>query len=260
MNQNVEQVVDQFLTQTHASQDSNQVTSSCDNVSLETLLTATVKFKQYRAIDFARLSNYNYISQLKPSNLNLSLFAYGSIKHLLLLSNGTLPAVSKDEFNSRLQHLLNVLDITCLVSSLNEFDSFSWKIAKCYDEKILSDLEQGYKRWSTLDKCIDSTAWNYAQRMVPAESKPTKNQRNQNSNQTNQKMCTTYNTFRRGESCAFEFNNPNENCVYLHQCSACNKRGFPNRRHKAFNCRDEARLNNNQNVTYATPPVVTTSV
>ena len=198
--------------------------------------------------------------------MSLSLFTYGSIKHLLLLSNGTLPPVSKEEFNSRLQHLLNVLDITCLDSSLAEFDSFSWKIAKCYDEKILSDISQGYKSWLTLDKCIDSTAWNYAQRMVPLESKPNRNQsKPQNSNQSSQKMCTTFNTFRRGDSCAFEFNNPNENCVYLHQCSACNKRGFPNRRHKAFNCRDEAKLSSaNQTVTSAVaapvPPVAVTSV
>ena len=219
------------------------------------MLTAMLKFKQYCAIDFARLSSFNYINQLKPSNLNLSLFAYGSIKHLLYLSNGTLPAVSKEEFNARLQHLLNVLDLTCLDSSLAEFDSFSWKIARSYDEKILKDLEEGYKSWSSLDKSIDSSAWNYAVRMVP-ESRSNKGQgsksqgSSQNSSQSSQKMCTTYNTFRKGESCSYKYNNPGKVCVYVHHCSACNKRGFPNRRHKAFNCRDEAKLNsNNQTVT-----------
>ena len=66
VNQNLEQVMDQFLSQTHASQDSTQVNNN--NVSLENLLTASVKLRQYRAIDFASLSSFNYISQLKPSN------------------------------------------------------------------------------------------------------------------------------------------------------------------------------------------------
>ena len=182
----------------------------------------------------------------------MSLYAYGSVRHLLLLSNGTLSQVSKEEFNGRLQHLLNVLDITCLDSSLSEFDSASWRVARSYSDKILKDIELGYKSWLTLDKCIDSSAWNYAQKMVPEQSKKSnaKNS-NQNSNNSSQKMCTTFNTFRRGDSCAFEFNNPGENCIYLHHCSACNKRGYPNRKHKAFNCREEAKLNANQTVTSA---------
>ena len=83
-----------------------------------------------------------------------------------MLSNGTLPAVSKEEFNARLQHLLHVLEITCLESNLQEFSSNSFKIAKEYSNKILRDIEEGYKSWETLDKCIDSTAWNFAVRMA----------------------------------------------------------------------------------------------
>ena len=94
-----------------------------DSVSLDNLFSAHVKFKQYYAIDFTKIASYPYLSKLKPSNMNLSLFAYGSIRHLLALSDGTLPPVSKTEFVSRLQHLLNVLDITCLGSTLDDFDS-----------------------------------------------------------------------------------------------------------------------------------------
>ena len=114
-------------------------------INLDDLLSATIKHKQYYPIEFAKLSKFPCVSNLNDSNINLSLFAYGSVRHLLLLSDGTLPAVSREEFNARLQHLLHVLEITCLESSLQEFSSHSFKVAKEYSYKILSDIERGYK-------------------------------------------------------------------------------------------------------------------
>ena len=221
--------------------------NSNSNVSLENLLSATIKFKQYFALDFAKLANFPYISQLKSANLNLSLYAYGSIKHLLALSDGTLPPVSKEEYNSRLRHCLNVLEITCLGSNLTDFNSHSWRIAKEYDLKKVKDIEQGYKTWESLDKCIDPTAWTYAREMVPP-SKPKENS-NQNvksqSQNSQQKFCTTYNTFRNGNGCSYEYSNPGETCVYQHSCSNCRQKGFPNRRHKSIHCREDNSQTNN---------------
>ena len=77
--------------------------------------------------------------------MNLSLYSYGSIRHLLLLSNGTLPPISKDEYNARLQHLLNVLELVCLSGSPKECKGQSFNIAKFYDEKIPQGIEFGYK-------------------------------------------------------------------------------------------------------------------
>ena len=90
------------------------------------------------------------------------MFAYGSIKHLLALSDGTLAPVNKEEFISRLQHLLNTLEIVCLGSSLSDFDSYSWKVAREYNSQIIKDIETGYKTWGNLNRCIDPTNWAYA--------------------------------------------------------------------------------------------------
>ena len=64
------------------------------------------------------MTSFNYISQLKASNLNLSLYSYGTIKHLLSLVDGTLAPLSNIELISRLQHALNVFEIVCLGSNL----------------------------------------------------------------------------------------------------------------------------------------------
>ena len=183
---------------------------------------------------------------MKASNLNLSLYSYGTLQHLLFLINGTLPPVSKEEYISRLQHAINVLEITCLESGLSDFDSFSWRVSREYNFKILKDIELGYKNWKFLDKCIDSTAWTYAQKMVQPKKQPNPTQNSRGGGQNaNQKLCTTYNTFRK-EGCYFEHNNPGESCVFLHHCSNCRQRGFPGRKHKAIDCREEG-FNQNSN-------------
>ena len=109
--------------------------------------------------------------QTVVQNLNLCLYGYGSIKHLLLLADGTLPAVSKAEFISRLQQILNVFEITALGSNLSDFDSLSWFVAKAYDPRIEQDIQAGYRSWETLSRIVDSTAWQYSRDLVPAATK-----------------------------------------------------------------------------------------
>ena len=146
------------------------------------------------------------------------MYTYRSIKHLLAITDGTLPPASKTELISRLQHILNVLEITCLGSSLENFDSYSWRVAREYDSKVLKDIEQGFKNWDNLSRCIDPTCWAYAREMVP-KPKPAQNQGSKAPN-SNQRLCTTYNTFKK-EGCSYESNNPGETCVYVHACSTC---------------------------------------
>ena len=93
----------------------------------------------------------------------------------------------------------------------------------------------GFKTWLGLDKCIDSSAWQYARELVPPKSRS--EQGSNKSQNSSQKLCTTFNTFRK-EGCSFEFNNPGERCIYLHACSKCRQKGFPNRPHKAINCKE----------------------
>ena len=121
----------------------------------------------------------------------------------------------------------NVLKIACLGSDLTMFTSQSWITAKEYDFKILSDLGRGLKSWENLEKCIDAGAWAYAKELTAPKSKPNASTK---PNPNNQKICTTFNSFRK-EGCSWEHNNPGEKCVFLHACSNCKARG-----HKAIYC------------------------
>ena len=212
-----------------------QVQSSSTNVSLDSLFTAHIKNAQYRAIDFAKLGKFNYANQVKSNNLNLALFSYGSLKHLLALCDGTLPPVDKSEFISRVQHLVNVFELTCLASTATDFDSHGWRVAKEYDQKIINDIEHGIKSWDTLGKPIDAMSWTYAKEVVP-KPKPNPPPSKPNSSK-GQKVCTTWNTFKKEGICHYEFVNPGESCVYLHHCSKCKAKGLL-KRHKEFQCNE----------------------
>ena len=225
------------------------------NVSIDSLLSCTIKNPQYRPSDFAKIGNFPYSNQIKPNNINLALFTYGSLKHLLYLNDGTLKPVSQGEFNSRIQHLINVFEIVGLGSGLADFDHYIWKVAREYDSKILQNIEHGLKNWETLDKTIDPTAWTMAKEIVPKAKVPSQSQPGKNSNNSNngqqQKMCTTWNSFRQ-EGCHYESNNPGQSCVFLHFCSHCKSKGF-NRKHKLWQCSDAAKAANVPPVSVAVP-------
>ena len=137
-------------------------------------------------------------------------------------------------------------------SSLSDFCSNSWSIARDYDYKILRDLERGYKSWLTLDKCIDSTAWAYSKEMNLPRGQKGGNNSNRNSNSNNgQKICTTYNSFRK-DGCSWEHNNPGEKCIFLHACSVCRVKG-----HKAPQC--DKNFNKPNSGTSAATPAAQTS-
>ena len=210
---------------------------SDDSLSLDSLVSKTVKCKQYKALDFTKLGTFPYLSQVKESNINLALFSYGSLRHILCLIDGTLTPVSHGEICSRLQHLVNVLEIVCLSSSLSDFDNNAWKIGKFYNSRIINDIEIGIKRWEGLDKAIDPTAWQFAKELL-VKSKPPQNQTKNPVNNSNVRICTTYNTFRK-DGCSYEHNNPGETCVFLHVCNKCRKK------HKAWQCTEDKSQNSN---------------
>ena len=124
----------------------------------------------------------------------MALFSYGSLKHLLALTDGTLNRVSQLEFQSRLQHLVNTFEIVCLGSELSDFDHYGWQVAREYDSRVLHDIEVGLKEWTTLNRCIDPTCWTFAKQLA-SENKSNSKSQNPSDNRT--KVCTTFIFFRK---------------------------------------------------------------
>ena len=169
---------------------------------------------------------------MKSDNINLPLFIFGSLKHLLFLSNGTLPSVSETELSNRLQHLINIVEIICLGSTIDDYDHQSWRIAREYDSRFINDIEIGLKDWENFNPSIDCTCWTYAKDYVASNFKgeivtPTEQDLEfpidhtefshniypeicldcQDGYINGQKFCTSWNVLRK-EGCQFEYLNP----------------------------------------------------
>ena len=215
---------------------------SSNNSHLSKLYKAAKKYPQYRAVDFAKLSNFPNLDSLNSENINLALFAFGSCKHLLALCDGTLPLNSANELINRIQHLANVFELVCLSSSVSDFQGQSWSIGKNYNSRVLHDLEFGLKSWETLGKAIDSTCWQFARELI---TQPQQNfeedfitQPQQDFSAKGPRVCTSWNTFKK-DGCQFEFLNPGANCKYLHICSKCKTNGPNGTPHKSWQCFEE---------------------
>ena len=173
---------------------------------------------------------------------------------MLALTDGTLPPVDKSEFIARLSHLINVVEISCLASGLSDFDSYGWRVAREYDSKVISDIEQGSKTWGNLGKNIDPMSWQFAKELVPkSPPKPTAPVNSNKSSSGNPlRICTTWNTYRKENVCHYESTNPGETCVFSHICSKCFKSKGVQKRHKSWQCTETAVSGSS-----ASPPIST---
>ena len=146
-------------------------------------------------------------------------------------------SISNRELVSRLQHLANVLEITCLNSSRSDFTHSSFSEARAYDSRVLSELETGVKDWLTLDRSIDSTCWQFARQLHEANSFTPEPQEFSPNFNNDLKKCTSWDLFCQ-EDCQFEFLNPGCTCKFMHSCSICEANGMPGMPHKALYCPD----------------------
>ena len=211
--------------------------------SLDFLYNAHVKFPQYRALDFIRICNFPFSSEIEESDMNLALFSLGSLKHLLALLDGTLPSVNSLELMNRVQHLVNIYEIVCLGSEISDFRSHSWDLGFSYNSRVIHDLETGIKSWNTLSRSIDPTCYAYAKESL----EHSKNESHNFSSSGNVKKCTSWNTFHR-EGCQYEYLHPGQTCKYQHSCSICFANGLGNLPHKAWECdENNQHFNNDSN-------------
>ena len=166
-------------------------------------------------------------------------FVFGCLKQLLGLTDGTLPPVSLREFNSRLQHLINVFEIVCLSSPMESYNDSSWSIGKSYSERIFRDLETGVKSWEFLDRAIDPTCWGFAKDFHVSTDNVSESE--SISVLKEPKYCTSWNTFHK-KGCQYEYLNPGKMCRFIHSCSNCRELGLGEMDHKSWQCFEDYTL------------------
>ena len=79
--------------------------------------------KQTRIIDLARRCPAKWSKQATMSNINLPLFAWGSVSELESSLSGRSEAMSEDVMLGKIRHLQNILEVCCLNSTATDFNS-----------------------------------------------------------------------------------------------------------------------------------------
>ena len=142
-----------------------------------------------------------------------------------------------DEFLARLRHLKNVFEVACLSSNLSSFCDPAWQLAREYDTRVVSDIESGAKTWQSLSNSLEPDAIYCANQLVEQRSKVKKTKDNPKKvKDLSTKACTTYNSHRSSEGCAWEHRNDGQTCVFEHYCSWCKNNRDVKEKHKLVNC------------------------
>ena len=212
---------------------------------METLLGLTVRSKQYRPYEFAKRTQLFYASNINERNCNFPCYMLGYLRHCLILMSGVVPS-SENEIASRLTNLMNICEIAANNSNLNDFDCAGWQIGKAYGDRVFHEVETGRRTWEELPAHILPDIFLHAKDMVAMRT--VKNPKSKSEDEKKKlkkkadgtKACSTYNTFKTGEGCAYEWSNSDKKCEFDHYCRKCFQKSGKKERHKALNCEVEA--------------------
>ena len=221
---------------------SDQAGAGALAMDMETLLGLTVRSKQFRPYEFAKRTQLFYASSITERNCNFPCYILGYLRHCLILMSGVV-ASSENEISSRLTNLMNICEIAANNSTLNDFDCPGWQIGKAYGDRVFHDMESGRRSWEELPAHILPDIFLHARDTVAMRSNKPKNKPEEKikgkKKTDGSKACSTYNTFRTGEGCAYEWSNSDKKCEFDHYCKKCHQKSGKKERHKAINCEVE---------------------
>ena len=210
---------------------------------------STVNCRQFYPHMYAAENTISYADKINQNNINMPNFVYGYSKHLLAILQGRTHNVSPAELTSRVQNLVNIMNVVVTNSKLSDFNDSAWQIGREYANRVNRDIEEGSKSWVGFSPNIAADSYVFAKDHVQVvmannstqqkHDKSAKSDLKQNPNSENRSpCCKDYNSkSNEGEQCSWEAqpDNVGKRCNRLHCCNICYKSGSQ-RTHRALNC------------------------
>ena len=188
-----------------------------------------------------------FSAKFTSNNINLPCYVYGYTKHLLAVMQGRAPEMTQNEFQSRVQHLNNVMQVCIVNSNLSDHNGVAWQISRNYNDRVMADIAEGVKSWGSLPPNMAPDCYVFAKDHTNA-SRSEKSEKLDKSDKSEKVVkkdkevkvltCKDYNSKpNSGENCSWELEEANagKRCNRLHCCSTCIKAGSQ-RCHRAFEC------------------------
>ena len=197
--------------------------------------------KQPKSIaSHARDMPVEYAKSATTKNINFAMFMYGAISELHSSRIGMTPPMEAGVLEAKLQHLLNVINVTCMNANPNEFKPVAWSVSRTYHNLVQGKVDSGRESWLDFEHFHRSSP--HAAEMVAAErehrsslNRPKQEKQTEKKNDKpsdgDKRFCTTWNDFEEEGKCRYESEHPGEKCNRVHECKYC-RRKYPGNRTK----------------------------
>ena len=195
-------------------------------------------------VQYARDCPVSWTSKVTSEKINLALWSWSYIAHLLASRTGQAPSLGQGELEARMQHFLNVLEIALQPSSSSEFEGHSWRIARLYAEKIQNKVDRG-ENWIKFDEKYGRDSQPSELMAAREEIGPKLQVRKVKGKEEEKKelpkgprrLCTTWNTSTVEGKCDWEVQNEGKACDRRHDCTWCKEKGKRSLFHQRTFCR-----------------------
>ena len=229
----------QSFTQYCEQQDSNISLSRHERVAgIVSLLEGGTTRKQPKIIDFAKKCPARWSKQATMSNINLPLYAWGSVAEMESSLSGRSEAMQEGVMLGKLRHLQNILEVCCLSSSSTDFTGYGWTLARDYAAKVDNEVEQKLTSWQDMQAGVRTATLVSSQMEHPRPPPPPREPRKVGGGEKKD-VCTTYNKCKTEGKCDYEVANPGKTCQRKHECSHCREKKKQSWRHQAWNCQNK---------------------
>ena len=194
--------------------------------------------KQTRIIDLARRCPAKWSKQATMSNINLPLFAWGSVSELESSLSGRSEAMSEDVMLGKIRHLQNILEVCCLNSTATDFTGYGWTLARDYAAKVDNEIDLQLVSWQDMHVGVRTATLLSAQMEHPRPY--TKDVKKTGLASDKRELCTTYNKCKTEGKCEYEVSHPDKTCQRKHECSYCREKKNQSWKHQVWNCRSKS--------------------
>ena len=179
----------------------------------------------------ARNMPLEYARSATSKNMNFAVFMYGAIHELHSSRIGITPPMPRGILEAKLQHLMNVIHVTCLNASATDFKPIAWSVGHTYHNLVQSKVDSGREGWNDFDLLHRGSP--HAAEMIAAErehraallKRPEKFEVKKKEEKREEKpTCPSWNDYEEEGKCKWEADHPGDKCNRSHHCSYCKKK------------------------------------
>ena len=190
----------------------------------------------------ARLCPVAWTAKITSDQLNPIIWSWAYIAELLATRTGQAPDLPAGELEARLQHFLNVMEVTLQTSTKADYMGDSWKVGRLYHNKVQAKMDQGMTTWCKMMERWESATLPHElmaaqQELAPKQVKKPKDADSKlRDGDSKPPRCGTWNTWETKGTCRWESENPGQKCNRVHECTYCKTKKYKQVNHQRLFC------------------------